>query len=246
MRPFFNLFGGKAKTAPLYGPPQRPHVVEALAGGAGYSVYHEPKQVTLVERDPVIAGVWAYLIKAKPQEILSLPVDIETLDDLPKRTPQEARDLIGFWFNRRCTQPAKRRSNWARSAQYRLLFWESPIRHRIASQVEKIKHWKLIKGDYTDAPDVEAHWHIDPPYSGEAGRQYKFNDIDYAALAQWCQRRKGFVHVCEQDGATWLPFEPFAMVNGPRVRRGEAGSYSAEAIFEMENRTHAATEPADV
>ena len=79
MSPFINLFGRKAKAAPLYGPPQREDVVEAFAGGGSYSVFHEPRRVTLVERDPVLVGVWDYLIKASAKEIRALPVDIELL-----------------------------------------------------------------------------------------------------------------------------------------------------------------------
>jgi len=46
----------------------------------------------------------------------------------------------------------------------------------------------------------------DPPYE-KAGSRYRFNRIDYSALAQWCKERNGQVIVCEQDNATWLPFE---------------------------------------
>ena len=223
MRTFCVFYGGKWKLARYYGPPQYEHVIEPTAGFAGYSTYWEPKFVTLVERDPVIAGIWRYLIKATAKEILSLPVDIDSLDELPSSVCQEARDLIGFWFNRRCIKPAKRRGNWARSARNHLLFWDSPIRYRIASQVEKIRHWRVIEGDYTAAPNIEAHWFVDPPYE-VAGVSYTHNQLDRTALAQWCRARKGFVHVCENDGATWLPLEPFALVNSPRGR-GRAHGY---------------------
>ena len=76
--------------------------------------------------------------------------------------------------------------------------------------MECIRHWRIIEGDYTDAPDIEAHWHIDPPYQDNAGRHYRCNALDYQSLADWCRSRRGFVQACERDGATWLrlPFVP--------------------------------------
>ena len=77
-------------------------------------------------------GIWHYLIHATGREIRKLPVAIESLDELPGKIPQEARDLIGFWFNRAVTAPSKRRSNWARSARYRHMFWGAEIRERFS------------------------------------------------------------------------------------------------------------------
>lgn len=34
--------------------------------------------------------------------------------------------------------------------------------------------------------------------------------MDFDALATWCRSRTGQVIVCEQQGATWLPFTPLA------------------------------------
>ena len=86
MRPFCVFYGGKWKLARYYGPPQHDEVRETFAGFAGYSTYWEPKRVTLIERDPVIAGVWRYLIKATAKEILSLPVDIDSLDECRRQS----------------------------------------------------------------------------------------------------------------------------------------------------------------
>jgi hypothetical protein len=73
-----------------------------------------------------------------------------------------------------------------------------------------------------------AHWHIDPPYQN--GRVYRYNGINRRELAKWYKRRRGFVQVCENDGATWLRFEPLSIVHTHRAR-----GYTAEAIFETEN-----------
>ena len=60
MQPFFKYFGSKWKLARLYCRPRCEHVIEPFAGAAGYSVYWEPKKVTLIELNPVVHGVWKY------------------------------------------------------------------------------------------------------------------------------------------------------------------------------------------
>jgi hypothetical protein len=229
MKPFFLLFGGKHKLAHRLGSPQRDHVIEPFAGSAGYSVFWEPRRVTLVERDPVIAGIWQFLKRSSAKDIMRLPVDIDTIDDIPRRICQEAKWLVGFWFNHGNAQPAISRSNWARQPRHRASFWSDTIRLRLAHQVSQIRHWRIIEGDWRDAPDVSGHWHVDPPYT-MAGKLYRYSNVDYAALADWCLSRKGYVQVCENAGADWLPFEEYAALSD-RHRTGVA----AEAVFETEN-----------
>jgi hypothetical protein len=142
----------------------------------------------------------------------------------------EARSLIGFWFNHGLPAPAVRRSNWARNPRYAAFFWSETIKLRLASQVKRIRHWTILEGTWDQAPDIEAHWHIDPPYQNPAGRVYRHNGVNRKELAKWCKRRRGFVQVCENDGATWLRFEPLSIVQTHRAR-----GYTAEAIFEIEN-----------
>ena len=86
--------------------------------------------------------------------------------------------------------------------------WGDRPRQRIAKQLWRIRHWTIIEGDYTEAPDVEATWFIDPPYDNDAGRRYGQQPDSFAALGEWCRTRKGSVIVCEQEGADWLPFKP--------------------------------------
>ena len=72
-----------------------------------------------------------------------------------------------------------------------------------------------------------ATWFIDPPYQN-AGKHYRFgsSQLDYPALAAWCQTREGQVIVCEQGGATWLPFQVLSDVKTTR-----AGQRSIEVIY---------------
>jgi hypothetical protein len=233
MKLFFPYFGSKRSLSERHlGPPRRDHVVEPFCGAAAYSTSWEPKQVTLIDKDPRIVGVWHYLQRVSPEELLRLPSNISSLDQLPASTCQEARDLIGFWFDRGRAAPSPNRSNWARQARYQGHFWSKTRKLCLARQVEKIRHWTIAEGDYSQAPDIDAHWHIDAPYKTK-GKSYRVHEIDYHALADWCLGRKGFVHVCEHVGADWLPFEPLAEIVTHRYRIGRV---SHEALFEMETR----------
>jgi site-specific DNA-adenine methylase len=231
MQPFFSFYGGKWKLAERLGPPQRDHVIEPFAGSAGYSVYWEPKKVTLIERDPVVYGVWKFLQRASPRELMRLPSNISDVDELPNWVCKEARWLIGFWFDHGRDVPTVRRTNWARSPKQSAYFWSETIKLRLASQVDRIRHWTIIEESWEQAPDIKAHWHIDPPYYRASRRKYyRYHSIDRTALAKWCKRRRGFVQVCENDGATWLRFEPLSILYTHRAR-----GYSVEAVYEMEN-----------
>ena len=214
LRPFFSFYGGKWRASKHYPAPRYEHVVEPFAGSAGYSCKHWARRVVLVERDPVIAATWRYLMRVTPREILALP-DIEpgqAVDDF-RDVCQEGRWLIGWWLNQATTRPSKTLSAWgvsgprADNTKY-LNFWGPRRRELIAAQLPHIHHWTLIEGDYADAPDIPATWFIDPPYQ-VAGKHYRFgaDRLDYAALADWCRSRRGQVLVCENTGADWLPFE---------------------------------------
>ena len=203
-------------------------IIEPFAGSAGYSLCHPHKQVKLYDIDPVICGVWDYLIHISPEEIRSLPLVFDHVDEL--QICPEARSLIGFWLNKACVQPAKSASKWMRDYQSKQpgTYWGERIRERIASQVGSIRHWTITEGSYLDIPNQCASWFVDPPYQ-TAGRAYRFHDLDYPALAEWCKSRTGQVIVCENAGAAWLPFEPFRTIKGLEGKRG--GKQSVEVIW---------------
>ena len=209
--PFFTYFGGKWRVARQYPEPLYGHIIEPFAGAAGYALRHYTHEVTLVEKDPVLVDLWRYLIAATPKEIRTLPLigktqSVDALDICPA-----ARSLIGFWLNKGNTHPCKTPSSWMRQEIRPKSFWGPEIRERVAQQVSQISHWQIIEGDFFTAPDCAATWFIDPPYQN-AGKHYRFPaaGIDYTFLSAWCRRRGGQVLVCENDGAAWLPFYPFA------------------------------------
>lgn len=231
LRPFWSYYGAKFRMARKLGPPQRGVLIEPFAGSACYACYWAgyTTKTILIDADPLIAGLWRYLINVRETEIMRLPINIEGVDEM-KRTCQEAKWLVGFWFNKGLARPAVNRSSWARNPLFHRNLWSEPIRERIASQLQHIRHWQIMEGSYTTAPNIEAHWHIDPPYQG-AGYGYKCNTIDYPSLGTWCRARKGFVQVCEHSDADWLPFVEFARTKGT-LGKGRKSVHSKEAIYQ--------------
>jgi hypothetical protein len=70
------------ETSERLGPPQRTHVIEPFAGSAGYSCFWQPKKVTLIERDPLVVGIWKFLQRSSPTELMRLPSNISHVDEL--------------------------------------------------------------------------------------------------------------------------------------------------------------------
>ena len=212
MRPFFSYYGAKWRIAPLYPPPRHRQLVEPFAGSAAYATTWHGCDVTLVDADEIVCGVWDYLIHVSAEEVRSLPIigPGESVADV--RAPQEARWLMGFWLNAGTTHPRLTPSAWTRNDESGRAGWSPATRERIARQVDGIRHWRVIHGSYESAPDVDATWFVDPPYQGPPGRRYRHHDIDYDRLADWCRGRRGQVIACEAAGADWLPFRPMARV----------------------------------
>jgi hypothetical protein len=244
LSPFFSFFGAKHRTAPRYPSPDHRMIVEPFAGSAGYSSAYADRDVVLVERDPIIAALWRFLIGSSSADILALPLleDGQKVSDL--EVSAEARTLIGFWCNKGATRPCNQiTTTWGK--RYPNQFWHRQMRGRVARQVNAIRHWRVVEGDYSLAPvSASATYFVDPPYIGRSrtskwrggspaetrpvGDRYRFNTkgIDYAALGAWCAHLPGQVIACENVGADWLPFRPFFL-----AKSNNAGRLSAEAIW---------------
>ncbi len=208
--PFWRYYGGKWRAAPRYPQPECGTIIEPFAGAAGYSCRYPSHRVILVDASPIICGIWRYLISVSPAEVLALPDIPEggTVDDL--EVCQEARWLAGFWAQEGVAHPRKSVSSWAatenRQGSGSWGGWSPRARARIAREVGRIRHWKVIAGNYTAAPNVEATGMIDPPYQTKAGREYRHQVSSYAALGEWCQSRRGQVIACDQEGSDWMPW----------------------------------------
>lgn len=228
LRPFWRYYGAKWAAARWYPAPRYDTIIEPFAGAAGYSCHYPDRRVILVDKSPVICGIWRWLIRVEPAEVLAIPDIPEggSVDDLP--CCQEARWLAGFWCNQGTASPCKRPSAWALLSGPGVVApetrgWLPKVRERIARQVPLIRHWTVIEGDYHGAPDMEATWHVDSPYQ-VAGKHYPFSlkPEDFAALGTWCRTLRGQVMVCEQEGADWLPFVPMAEIHAaPGSQKGK-------------------------
>lgn len=206
MRPFFPFYGSKWNMARHYPAPSYSTVIEPFAGGAGYSTFYGVKNAQLFDKDPIVAGLWKYLIQVSPEEIMSLPEMPEVGDSVDNyNIPEEAKWLIGFWLNRGSATPKKSRTAYSARTDKAQLNWSLRAKERIASQLDGIRGWSITEGTYSDAPDTEATWHIDPPYV-DKGRYYRIPFTEFDALASWALTREGQVMVCEGAGADWLPF----------------------------------------
>lgn len=228
MRPFFPFYGSKWNIARYYSAPRHTRVVEPFAGGAGYSVFYDVATATLVDADPIVTGVWTYLLRVSAREILSLPEMPEVGDSVDNYAlPQEAKWLIGFWLNRGSAQPKKSRTAYSARTDRAQLNWGARAKARIAAQLSGIAGWKIHLGPYDQAPDVTATWFVDPPY-GEKGKFYRVPFTAYETLGAWCMNRSGQIIACEGPGASWLPFEPLGSYKSSKGR-AEEYVYSREA-----------------
>src|SRR6185312_12569866 len=112
----FCYYGGKYRSAPRYPKPDHDTIVEPFAGGAGYATRYHDRKVVLIEKDPLVASLWRYLVGVSSSEIRSLgevPAN-GSVDDLVTAC-QEAKWLVGFWLNKGSAQPKKSPSTFVKS-----------------------------------------------------------------------------------------------------------------------------------
>jgi len=237
MRPFFSWFGSKwnAVDKGLYPSPEYRTLVEPFAGSACYALHFHWLDVRLYDLDPVICGIWDYLISASESEIMSLPL-LEPGQRIDEVGPlvQEARWLIGLCINVASTQPKHQMTAWGSEKNFNrnCAVWGAARRWRIASQVDSIRHWRVENCSYSEIPDLEATWFVDPPYQ-DKGKWYVHGSsgIDYPHLGGWCAERKGEAIVCEQSGADWLPFRFAGEVFSSQYSESGERSKSSEVVW---------------
>lgn len=211
----FSYYGAKSKIASRYPAPKYAQIMEPFAGAARYSMLYADHEVWLNDAYCVIADIWNYLIHATPEQINALP-DMQQGDDVRLlNLPPAERYLMGFTVNSGVPYPHNIVTPWAASKR------EIPkLKKRVLEYLPLIRHWKVTCLDYTEMPDVEATWFIDPPYSN-GGSRYVKNHMDYGQLAEWCRSRRGQVIVCENGEADWLPFRHLVSVYGQKKHTKE-------------------------
>lgn len=203
----FYYLGRKKRLAHLYPEPLHDTIVEPFAGSAAYSLHGNrwQRHVIINDLSPITCGVWRYLQDASVNDIMKLPEPQpgEKLSDY-KMLSEDERWLISFHIN----IGTNRRSNVVTPFSR----WPAGKRY-ILGNLHKIKHWTIVQGSYDQLYDcdVPATYFVDPPYH-RSGKFYMVNEVNYDELAKWCLSRNGQVIVCEQSGASWLPFDPLASI----------------------------------
>lgn len=229
LRPFFPYFGSKWNIAKYYPTPKHTSIVEPFGGSAGYSLLYPEKDVIVIEKNPKIYAIWEYLKTASKEEILGLPTEIpEKVSTL--NIPEGAKNLLAMWTVKQypTVPPLDIRWKWFLCGKYNSSFWDQNKKERIARQIDYIRHWHFICGDYTQAKDTEATWFIDPPYSVQ-GKRYPFQH-KISDLKAFVFTRKGQVIVCEDESATWLPFRFLTTVRGFGNKQSKECVYIRDAV----------------
>jgi len=213
----FYYYGRKKQIAKHYPAPNYDCIIEPFAGSAAYSFHGDNwrKQIILIEKDKRVAAIWEWLIHEATADLIKNMPDLK-----PGEKSSEFLHIIhaatkmAFKYKTIKVTPVLAR-NWEISKRV------------MAENIGRIKHWEIICGDYTVAPNIEATWFIDPPYMLEPGMGYEYSSakIDYACLAEWCMERRGDVICCEGEHGEYLPFVTLLEL------KGVAGKSSKEKIF---------------
>jgi len=230
VKPFFSYYGAKYIGAKYYGKPRRDLVIEPFAGSACYATRWNARNVRLYDVSPDICDLWDFLINASVNDIEKIPDSFVT-DEEFLSLERGPRLLCSFWIAKGRAQPSQKLSPWyfRYNQSHDCRVWGPQVKARIINQKPLIANWTVDQLSWEKVPVEEAHWHIDPPYSGAPGRKYPHDSVDFPALAEWCRSLPGSVDVCENVGADWLPFDPLFEVVSTRGRR--EGSYSSEAVW---------------
>lgn len=228
MKPTFSYYGSKWRVARVYPPPREGlPIVEPFAGGAGYAHWFDDgrRDVLLFDTSPHVSALWTWLLSSTPQDVLALPL----LDGgrVPDGLPFGAQCLIGFFCGYALAKPREVLSPNVDWSLYPMKHWTDQSRAKVAENRKAMgDRWHFLAGGFSDAPDIEATWFIDPPYSNAAGKRYQQKITSYSDLAAWSINRKGRVIVCENEGANWMNFERATVQTG-----GNSRSKSIESIW---------------
>lgn len=107
LKPFFSYFGSKYRIAPRYPSPNYPEIIEPFAGGAGYACRYPNRKISLYDTDPVIYGIWDFLIHANTKDIQSIPDEVNDVDKDLADFNDSVKHLVGFWLAKGSATPRK-------------------------------------------------------------------------------------------------------------------------------------------
>jgi site-specific DNA-adenine methylase len=204
----WSYYGGKAKLVNHYPTPKHDLIIEPFAGSARYALKYWERDVLLVDKYEVVVKLWKWLQQCSPNDILKLP-QLKKGDDTRKMNLSEMEILfLGFYAGGGVSTPKYSVSKFGEQNS-------KSFKKKIASNLHKIKHWKIQHGSFEDIPNKTATWYVDPPYQF-GGEHYRHSNktIDFKKLGEWCMNREGQTIVCENTKADWLPFKPLIRFSG--------------------------------
>lgn len=209
----FSYYGSKSKIVDYYPPPKHQRIIEPFAGSARYSLKYWKNDVTILDKNEKVINTWKWLQKCNKNDILKLPKLKTGLDIRKINLTEEERTFLSF-------QVASGRPSYIVTKFMDYDNWNQKVYKRIADQLEHIRHWNIVLGDYTNLENTVATWFVDPPYMF-GGEHYAESNksINFTELAEWCKSRNGQVIVCENTKADWLPFNPLKQIQGACTTR---------------------------
>lgn len=237
--PLFKWFGSKWLSSKTLPAPKYDSIVEPFAGGAGYSLRHCEKRVTICESDPHVYQLWVWLTHggATQSNILDIPIGVKEGTDIRTLGLSQGQQLLlKTWQRTNNVGDCWTISPWGNKPGQ----WTANTRARVASEFEAVKHWQVWDDAYVplrmgSRQADNSTWFLDPPY--EFNYQYRSKSkIDYVELAKLIRNLHGQKIVCEavcqktQAVPTWLPFREW----GSRItsrRKAENNHHSRELIW---------------
>jgi hypothetical protein len=228
----WSYYGSKSKIVDLYPKPRYNKIIEPFAGAAKYSLKWFDRDVTICDKYKTLIDVWKFLQTASEKDILGLPAlkHGDSISNYPYLSACE-KDFLGFLV---CNGLESPRVN---VGSFDGVNVERDLK-RIAKNLFKIKHWKIILGSYDALPNDEATWFIDPHY--QFGGEYYVEsnkNLNFDSLGEWCMSRSGQIIVCENTKATWLPFMPVKTISGSVKKSTEAIWCNDEVNYDRTQKT---------
>lgn len=226
----YSYYGGKSRIIGRYPKPKHDLIIEPFCGAAAYAFAYADHQIWINDLDPITYGIWKFLTDPEASTWMSyVPHQVVAGEKVSELIPEAPTGLINL-----CQAEANQGTQGAKGIHDQITAvgakcWNARFWDKTIEVIARVKGWKVTNLDYHDIPNQEATWFVDPPYMNAAGGRYRQgpSGIDYAELANWCRERSGQVIVCENEGATWLPFEPLV------ERQGMRGRYQKSKAMEV-------------
>lgn len=231
--PLFKWFGSKWQSAKRYPKPEHEHIVEPFAGGAGYSLNHVDKKITIWDADPNLTTLWNWLIHAATSDnIQTIPINVPVGTDIRSLGLSDGQAmLLKHWQRTNNVGDCWTISPWGHLPGQ----WTENTRARVAEQVNAIKHWEFAAPfRYVDMPVT---WFIDPPYLFNYRYRRDLPSFSYDSLVSLVQTisSESLVVVCEArckktgDIPGYLPFAPSH--SSVTSRRKESQSHHSDELI---------------